>query len=409
MVYFSGHSQMRIKSTFASHKITALLACSVLLLSGCGKKEADNPAAAGAPPVFPVSTIKVEPAEARVYTTLPGRVAAIKDAEVRARVNGIVQSIEFEQGSVVKEGQLLFKIDPSTYQAAVNQAAAALEQAEANAKSARLLAKRYSTLVKSAAVSRQEYDNAVAQAAQAEAAISQAKAALDAAQINLGYTDVTSPIDGIIGEAFVTEGALVSAGTGTHLATVQQIDQVYVDFSQTTGELSNLRKALAEGQLKQTETGMAVVQLEMEDGSLYPENGKLLFTGVSVNPTTAQVTLRSIFPNPQHLLLPGMFTQVRLEQGVNPQALMVPNQALQRTPDGLVKLLLVKDDKVVSVAVQEGSSIDGKTIINKGLTPNDEVIVEGFQKAQPGGTVKPIPWKKASGEESVDSNKSAES
>lgn len=359
--------------------------------------------------MFPVSTIKVEPAEARVYTTLPGRVAAIKDAEVRARVNGIIQSIEFEQGSVVKEGQLLFKIDPSTYQAAVNQAAAALEQAEANAKSARLLAKRYSTLVKSAAVSRQEYDNAVAQAAQAEAAISQAKAALDAAQINLGYTDVTSPIDGIIGEAFVTEGALVSAGTGTHLATVQQIDQVYVDFSQTTGELSNLRKALAEGQLKQTETGMAVVQLEMEDGSLYPENGKLLFTGVSVNPTTAQVTLRSIFPNPQHLLLPGMFTQVRLEQGVNPQALMVPNQALQRTPDGLVKLLLVKDDKVVSVAVQEGSSIDGKTIINKGLTPNDEVIVEGFQKAQPGGTVKPIPWKKASGEESVDSNKSAES
>jgi len=400
---------MRIKSTFANHKIAALLACSVLLLSGCGKEDAADPAAAGGPPVFPVSTIKVEPAEARIYTTLSGRVAAIKDAEVRARVTGIIQSIEFKQGSVVKEGQLLFKIDPATYQAAVNQAAAALEQAEANAKSTRLLAKRYSTLVKSAAVSRQEYDNAIAQAAQAEAAISQAKAALDAAQINLGYTDVTSPIDGIIGEAFVTEGALVSAGTGTHLATVQQIDQVYVDFSQTTGELSNLRKALAEGQLKQTETGMAVVQLEMEDGSLYPENGKLLFTGVSVNPTTAQVTLRSIFPNPQHLLLPGMFTQVRLEQGVNPQALMVPNQALQRTPDGLVKLLLVKDDKVVSVAVEEGNSADGKTIINKGLSPNDEVIVEGFQKAQPGGTVKPMPWKKTSDEETADSNKSAES
>ncbi len=399
---------MRIKSTFASHKIAALLAGSVLLLSGCGKEEAANPAAAGGPPVFPVSTIKVEPDEARIYTTLSGRVAAIKDAEVRARVTGIIQSIEFKQGSVVKEGQLLFKIDPATYQAAVNQAAAALEQAEANAQSARLLAKRYSTLVKSAAVSRQEYDNAVAQAAQAEAAISQAKAALDAAQINLGYTDVTSPIDGIIGEAFVTEGALVSAASGTHLATVQQIDQVYVDFSQTTGELSNLRKALADGQLKQTETGMAVVQLEMGDGSLYPENGKLLFTGVTVNPTTGQVTLRSVFPNPQHLLLPGMFAQVRLEQGVNPQALMVPSQALQRTPDGLVKLLLVKDDKVVSVAVEEGNSVNGNTIINKGLSPNDEVIVEGFQKAQPGGTVKPIPWKKTSGEETADSNKSAE-
>mgnify|MGYP000927219787 FL=1 len=217
-----------------------------------------------------------------------------------------------------------------------------------------------------------------------------------------------SPIDGIVGEAFVTEGALVSAASGTHLATVQQIDQVYVDFTQTTGELSNLRKALADGQLKQTETGTAVVQLEMDDGSLYPENGKLLFTGVSVNPTTGQVTLRSIFPNPQHILLPGMFTQVRLEQGVNPQALMVPNQALQRTPDGLVKLLLVKDDKVVSVAVKEGNLIDGNAIINTGLSPNDEVIVEGFQKAQPGSTVKPIPWKKPSAEEKTDPNKSAE-
>ena len=399
---------MRIKSTFASQKIAALLACSVLVLSGCGKEDAANPAAAGGPPVFPVSTIKVEPAEARIYTTLSGRVAAIKDAEVRARVTGIIQSVAFEQGSVVKEGQLLFKIDPATYQAAVNQAEAALEQAEANAQSARLLAKRYSTLVKSAAVSRQEYDNAVAQAAQAEAAISQAKAALDAARINLGYTDVVSPIDGIIGEAFVTEGALVSAASATHLATVQQIDQVYVDFSQTTGELSDLRKALADGLLQQTETGAAAVQLEMPDGSLYAEIGKLLFTGVSVNPTTGQVTLRSIFPNPQHILLPGMFAQVRLEQGINPQALMVPNQALQRTPDGLVKLLLIKDDKVVSVAVDAGNSVDGNTIINKGLNPNDEVIVEGFQKAQPGGMVKPIPWKKTSAQENAGSNKPAE-
>ena len=399
---------MRIKPTFANHKIATLLACSALILSGCGKDEAANSAAAGGPPVFPVSTIKVEPAEARIYTTLSGRIQAIKDAEVRARVTGIIESIAFQQGSVVKEGQLLFNIDPATYQAAVNQAAAALEQAEANAKSARLLAKRYSTLVKSAAVSRQEYDNAIAQAAQADAAISQAKAALDAAQINLGYTKVTSPIDGIIGEAFVTEGALVSAASGTHLATVQQIDQVYVDFSQTTGELGNLRKALADGQLQQTETGTAVVQLEMDDGSLYPENGKLLFTGVTVNPTTGQVTLRSVFPNPQHILLPGMFTQVRLEQGISPQALMVPDQALQRTPDGLVKLLLVKDDKVISVAVEEGNSVDGKTIINKGLSPNDEVIVEGFQKAQPGGTVKPMPWKKPSPEETAGSNNSAE-
>lgn len=398
---------MKIKLTFASHKFVALLACSVLVLSACGKEDGANPAAAGGPPVFPVATFKVEPAEARIFTTLSGRIEAIKDAQVRARVTGIIQSIEFEQGSEVKEGQLLFKIDPATYQAAVNQAAAALEQAEANAKNARLLAKRYSNLVKSAAVSRQEYDNAIAQAAQAEAAISQAKAALDIARINLSYTEVTSPINGIIGEAFVTEGALVSATAGTHLATVQQLDQVYADFSQTTGELSNLRKALADGQLKQDETGAARVQLELEDGTLYPEYGKLLFTGVTVNPSTGQVTLRSIFPNPDRILLPGMFTQVRLEQGVDPQALLVPSQALQRTPDGLVKLLLVKDDKVVSVAVQEGNSLDGNTIINKGLQAGDEVIVEGFQKAQPGATVKPVPWKKIDSLETANPDKSA--
>ncbi|NLY64800.1 MAG: efflux RND transporter periplasmic adaptor subunit, partial [Alcaligenaceae bacterium] len=361
-----------------------------------GKDEAGGAASAqGGPPPVPVSTVKVEPAATQIFTTLSGRIEAIKDAQVRARVTGIIESIEFEQGSQVKEGQLLFKIDPAIYQAAVNQAAAALEQAQANAKSASLLAKRYSSLVKSAAVSRQEYDNAIAQAAQAEASISQAKAALEAAKIDLGYTEVRSPIDGIIGEAFVTEGALVSAANGTHLATVQQLDQVYVDFSQTTNELSQLRKAMAEGQLKQAESGTAIVQLEMGDGSVYPENGKLLFTGITVNPTTGQVTLRSVFPNPDHILLPGMFAQVRLEQGVNPQALAVPSQALQRSPDGTVRLLLVKDQKAVSVAVQEGTSVDGKTIINKGLSPNDEVIVEGFQKAQPGATVNPMPWKKA--------------
>ncbi len=387
---------MKNRSFFTNYKLTALFACSVLILSGCGKDEAGGAASAqGGPPPVPVSTVKVEPAATQIFTTLSGRIEAIKDAQVRARVTGIIESIEFEQGSQVKEGQLLFKIDPAIYQAAVNQAAAALEQAQANAKSASLLAKRYSSLVKSAAVSRQEYDNAIAQAAQAEASISQAKAALEAAKIDLGYTEVRSPIDGIIGEAFVTEGALVSAANGTHLATVQQLDQVYVDFSQTTNELSQLRKAMAEGQLKQAESGTAIVQLEMGDGSVYPENGKLLFTGITVNPTTGQVTLRSVFPNPDHILLPGMFAQVRLEQGVNPQALAVPSQALQRSPDGTVRLLLVKDQKAVSVAVQEGTSVDGKTIINKGLSPNDEVIVEGFQKAQPGATVNPMPWKKA--------------
>ncbi len=371
---------------------TVLLSC-LVALSGCGKED-QQAGAQGGPPPTPVSTIKLAETPTTIFTTLPGRVSAVRDAQVRARVNGIVQKIEFEQGREVKKGQVLFRIDPATYQAQYAQAEAALNQAKATAGSARQLANRYSTLVKSNAVSRQEYDDARAQANQADATIASAKAALDAARINLSYTDVESPIDGIIGRALVTEGALVSGTEATELAHVQQMDPVYVDFTQSTAELYRLRKAMADGQLTKVDENTAVVQLELEDGTQYPENGQLLFTGVSVEPSTGQVTLRATFPNSDKLLLPGMYVTVKLEQGKDDKALLVPTQAIQRSTDGLSNVMLVRDGKVAAVTIQTGGEVRTDSIVTKGLKAGDEVIVEGFQKIRPGAPVKPQPWKK---------------
>lgn len=360
----------------------------LLFLAACGKTPPQNQGGK-----VPVSVIKVEPTKAVIYDELPGRVEAIEDAEIRARVTGIVQKIDFEQGSMVKKNQILFNIDPAPYIAARDQAAAQLKQAQADVLSARSLAARYAKLVKVNAVSKQEYDNAVAQAGQSEAAVAAAKAALETAQINLGYTKVDSPITGRVGKALVTVGALVSASSATQLATVQQIDQVYIDLTRSTAELLQLRKALANGELKQVDHGAAEAIALLEDGSQYEHPGKLLFSGISVDPTTGQVSLRAVFPNPDGLLLPGMYVRVRLEQGVSDKALMVPQQAVQRTADGLSTLMLVKDGKVAPQAVQLGSQVKGQWIVTKGLQPGDEVIVEGFQKIRPGAPVQAMPWK----------------
>lgn len=371
---------------------TVLLSC-LVALSGCGKEDQQAGAQSGPPPT-PVSTVKLTETPTTIFTTLPGRVSAVRDAQVRARVNGIVQKIEFEQGREVKKGQVLFRIDPAPYQAQYAQAEAALNQAKATAGSARQLANRYATLVKSNAVSRQEYDDARAQANQADATIASAKAALDAARINLSYTDVESPIDGIVGRALVTEGALVSGTEATELAHVQQMDPVYVDFTQSTAELYRLRKAMADGQLTKVDENTAVVQLELEDGTQYPENGQLLFTGVSVEPTTGQVTLRATFPNSDKLLLPGMYVTVKLEQGKDDKALLIPTQAIQRSTDGLNNAMVVREGKVSVVTIQTGGEVKTDTIVTQGLKAGDEVIVEGFQKIRPGAPVKPQPWKK---------------
>ncbi|WP_278488824.1 efflux RND transporter periplasmic adaptor subunit [Achromobacter insolitus] len=359
-----------------------------LILAGCGEKPHMNP---GMPQV---SVITIQPQRAPIVSELPGRVDAVRDAQIRSRVTGIVQKIAFEQGGDVKENQLLFKIDPAPYKAAYDQAAAQLKQAQANLFSAKLLADRYAPLVKANAVSKQEYDNAVASYRQADAAVAAAKAAQDNAAINLGYTDVTSPITGRIGKPLVTEGALVEATSATQMATVQQLDPIYVDFTQSTAELASLRRAFASGQLQQVGKDTARATIVLEDGSEYGQPGKLLFTGITVDPSTGQVNLRAEVPNPDGILLPGMYVRVRLEQGVDDKALMVPQQALQRTADGLQSLMLVKDNKIEQIPVTTGGALQSNWIVTSGLKAGDVVVVEGFQKVRPGAPVQASEWKK---------------
>lgn len=341
----------------------------------------------------PVSVVRIQPQAAAVNTELPGRVAAIEDAEIHARVNGIVQGIEFEQGSKVKAGQLLFTIDPAPYRAARDQAAAQLKNAQAAALTARLQAQRFSALIKQHAISQQDHDNAVAQAKQTEAAVAAAKAALEAAEINLGYTRVTSPIDGQIGKSQVTVGALVSATSATSLATVHRFDEVYVDITQPVAQIAALRRQIADGIVKPDAQGNTRADVLLEDGSVYKHPGKLLFSGIAVDPGTGQVNLRALFPNPEQILLPGLYVRVRLAQGTDPQALIVPEQAIQRTADGNSTVVLVKDGKAAFTPVKVGPRSGHGYIIYQGIQAGDDIVVEGFQKIRPGAPVQPMPWK----------------
>jgi membrane fusion protein (multidrug efflux system) len=362
---------------------------SLVLLAACGKKPESKPTGAK----VPVSVVKVEPARTELFDELPGRVDALENAEIRARVTGIVKAIHFQQGSYVKENQSLFTIDPAPFIAQRDQAAAQLKQAQADARRAALLAARYAKLIKTHAISRQDYDDAVSQAQETKAAVASAKANLETAEINLGYTNVQSPIDGRIGKALVTVGALVSGSQATKMAQVQQIDHVYIDVARSTAQLAELRKALAEGNITQSGDDTAKAIAILEDGSRYQYPGKLLFSGITVDPTTGQVNLRAEFPNPDHILLPGMYVRVKVQNGVSDKALLVPQQAVQHTADGLSTLMLVKDGKVAPTAVKLGEAVDGKWVVDKGLEPGAVVIVEGFQKIRPGAPVAPIPWK----------------
>lgn len=369
--------------------IMALSVVATGVLAACGDKPAQQDMTGMK---VPVSVVTVQPTPTEVYAQLPGRVEAIQDAQIRARVTGIVKEINFQQGSEVKQGQLLFTIDPAPYEAELNRARAELQRAEADAVSARLQAQRYSTLIKANAVSRQEHDNAVAAAKQADAAIAGAKAAVQSAEINLGYTRVDSPIDGRIGKSMVTEGALVSAQNATQMALVQQLSRVYVDITRSTTQLAMLRRAIEAGIIKQSGSEHVAVQVILDDGSIYAKEGKLLFSGVAVDPSTGQVTLRAEFDNPNEILLPGMYVRVRVQQGTDEEALLVPMQAIQRTPDGLNTLMVVREGVVNPVAVAVGPEIDGRALVYKGLTPGDMVVVEGFQKIRPGAPVQPMPW-----------------
>ena len=365
----------------------ASLFLSTAILAGCGEQQSAAPR-----PAPLVDTIKLEPATAVIRADLPGRVDAVRNAQVRARVTGIVQEILFEQGSEVTQNQPLFKIDPAPYQAAFDRARAELMRAQADEKAAIALSKRYAPLVKINAVSRQEYDDAVARADQARANVLAAQAALASAEIDLDYTNVTSPIDGRVGQALVTEGALVESTTATQMALVQQISPIYVDVYQSVTELSKLRRDFKDGKLKQVNDDAAEVSVILEDGSLYPGRARLLFTGATVNETTGQVVLRTEVENPEAVLLPGMYVRVRVEQAVSEQALMVPPQALQRAANGLTNLYVVRDGKATMVPVQVGNDYENQVIITEGMNAGDEVIVSGFQKIREGAPVQTRPW-----------------
>ncbi|AZG08043.1 efflux RND transporter periplasmic adaptor subunit [Pigmentiphaga sp. H8] len=374
----------------------AVSLATLLALSACGKGNGGAQQGAGAPPPMEIGTVTITPTKEVIVNELPGRLEATRIAEVRARVAGIVLQRVFREGSDVKAGQLLFKIDPAPFQADYNSAKANLERDQANLYQARMLAERYEPLVKANAVSKQEYDNAVASYKQAQAAVSATKAALDRAKLSLDYATVTAPISGRIGRALVTEGALVGQGEVTPLAVIQRLDPVYANFTQSVAQLSQLRAAFDSGKIKQVAPNEARVSLVLDDGSRYPLTGKLLFSDVTVDQSTGQVTLRAEFPNPNNVLLPGMYVRVRVEQGIDEAALTVPQQAVQRGANGDASVYVVgAENKIEPRQVKTGAAVGDRWIITQGLKPNDVVIVEGFQKVRPGAQVKPVPWKPA--------------
>jgi membrane fusion protein, multidrug efflux system len=346
---------------------------------------------APAPQVPEVSVITVHRGSVPITTDLPGRTSAYLVAQVRARVDGIVLKREFKEGGEVKAGQRLYQIDPAPYIAALNSATASLQKAEANLASTTAQAERYKVLVAANAVSKQEYDNAVAAQGQATADVATGKAAVAMAQINLGYTNVVSPITGRSGLSLVTEGAYVQASTATLMTTVQQIDPVYVDLTQSSVEGLQLRRDIASGQLTLNGPNQAKVTLALEDGTQYSSTGSLQFTDITVDQGTGSVTVRAIFPNPRFVLLPGMFVRARIEEGVKENAFLVPQVGVTHDPKGQATALVVgSDDKVTAHTLQLRSTNSNQWIVEGGLEDGDRVIVAGGQKVKPGTVVKAI-------------------
>jgi len=359
----------------------------LLALAGCGDKAPPS----GPPPAPEVGVVTVAPRSLDVPTELPGRVEALRVAQVRARVTGIVQKRLFVEGTDVKQGQALFQIDPAPYKAAIDSARAALAKAQANEQQASGLLNRYKPLREANAISQQDFVNATSAAAQAGADIAAAKAAVQTAQLNLDYASVSAPISGRIGQALVTEGALVSATEATQLALVQQVDQVYVNFSQPVSDITKLRKAFASGKSKSL--GLSIpVRIVLDDGSVLPQTGKLLFSDLTVDPTSGQVNVRAKLPNPDGALMPGMYVRGRIAQEQVDSAVLLPQQAVQRTTSNDTVMVVGTDGKPAVRPVRLGGNENGNWIVLDGLKPGEQVIVDGFQKIRPGATVKPVPW-----------------
>ena len=383
------------KNSFA----TLGLMLGVSLLSACDTSSPPTDEA-------PLATVTIETIEARplsISSELSGRIAAPRTAEVRARVPGVVLQRVYREGSDVKKGDVLFRIDPAPFKADLDSAEAALRKAEANAFQARLQEQRYSQLIADNAISGQDYDNARAAVRQTAADVAANKAAVERARLNLGYATVTAPIAGRIGRALVTEGALVGQNETTPLALIQQLNPIHADLTQSTRELNELRRALRSGQLQQVGLDQAKATLIQDDGSLYPLPGKLLFTDISVDPGTGQITLRSEFPNPDLDLLPGSFVRVRLEQAFDRQGISVPQQAIQRDSAGVAQVLLLDAQQQVSLQpVELGAVQNDRWIVTHGLKPGDRIVVQGLQHARPGEKVRiddsPLPLAQVPGQ-----------
>ncbi|MEG1975870.1 MAG: efflux RND transporter periplasmic adaptor subunit [Citrobacter sp.] len=364
--------------------LPSFIIISAALLAGCNDQGETQ-----AHPAEPqVNVHVVEKAPLAVTTELPGRTTAFRIAEVRPQVSGIVLKRNFTEGSDVEAGQSLYQIDPATYQADYDSAKGELAKSEAAAAIAHLTVKRYVPLVGTKYISQQEYDQAIADARQADASVIAAKAAVESARINLAYTKVTSPISGRIGKSNVTEGALVTNGQATELATVQQLDPIYVDVTQSSNDFMRLKQSVEQGSLHK-DSASSTVELVMENGQSYPLKGALQFSDVTVDESTGSITLRAVFPNPQHTLLPGMFVRARIDEGVQPNAILVPQQGVTRTPRGDATVMVVNDKSQVEArTVVATQAIGDKWLISEGLQPGDKVIVSGLQKARPGVKVK---------------------
>lgn len=371
----------------------AVFGCAALILAACGGPEPAQTKVAK--PLPQVAVVTVHPTPRPLVRELPGRIAPMRVAEIRARVAGIVIERLFKQGTEVKAGDILYRIDPARFQVELDAAQAALAKAEAVLEQAQKNARRVERLIEGHVASQAQYDSVTAALRQAQADVAARKADVARAKLDLDYSVVRSPISGRIGAALVTEGALVGQGEATHLATVQQLDPVYADFIQSVSELQQLRRDFESGALEQLSTDAIKVRLLLDDeGTPYPYVGKLLFSDATVDKTTGQVTLRGEFPNPKYELLPGMYVRVLIEQGIDADALSVPQQAVRRNDRGGTEVYVLRpDNRAVVQPVRLGHVVDEQWIVLDGLKPGDRVVVEGFQKFAAGEIVSPISWR----------------
>lgn len=380
-----------MKINYGQSVICALVAITVLIaLNGCGKSQPGSGPQGGTPEV---AIVTVQTERASIVTELPGRVSPYLIAEVRPQVSGIIQKRLFVEGADVKAGDILYQIDPATYEASYSAAKAALARSEANVISIRNRVERYKELVTINAVSQQEFDDASASLKQAEADIQVNKAATETARINLAYTRVTAPISGRIGKSNVTVGALVTANQPNPLTTIQQLDPIYVDATQSSANLLELRRHIATGRIKGDGPNQTKVKLLLEDGTPYPLEGSLKFSDVTVDTSTGSYIIRMVFPNSKNMLLPGMYARALIQEGIIDNAILVPQQGISRDPKGTpVAMVVDQEEKVEMRILNVDRAMGDKWVITEGLKPGDRLIVEGMQRVRPGVPVKAVPF-----------------